>query len=93
MERASHISRYALLDVPIWDKNDPPDKAGAKYIWLSSSSKEMGTTSGSPVHFVGKFPGRALESKLLNLFLRKPPLFRPQMAPVGGRQGKHPKQL
>ncbi|RFZ77489.1 DNA primase [Lacrimispora amygdalina] len=42
-----------LLDVPLRDKNDPPDKAGAKYIWFSSSTKNMGTTSGSPVHFVG----------------------------------------
>lgn len=49
-----------LLDVPLRDKDDPPDKAGAKYIWLSSSSKDMGTTSGSPVHFVGKFPARTV---------------------------------
>lgn len=49
-----------LLDVPIRDKDDPPEKAGAKYIWLSSSSKEMGATSGSPVHFVGKFPARTV---------------------------------
>lgn len=42
-----------LLDVPLKDKNDPPEKKGAKYIWLSSSSKNMGVTSGSPVHFVG----------------------------------------
>lgn len=42
-----------LLDVPLRDENDPPDKAGAKYIWFSSSTKNMGTTSGSPVHFVG----------------------------------------
>lgn len=41
------------LDVPIRDENDDPDKAGAKYIWLSSSNKEMGASSGSPVHFVG----------------------------------------
>ena len=49
-----------LLDVPLRDKDDPPDKAGAKYIWLSSSSKYMGATSGSPVHFVGKFPARTV---------------------------------
>ena len=49
-----------MLDVPIRDKNDPPDKAGAKYIWLSSSTKNMGITSGSPVHFVGKFPARTV---------------------------------
>lgn len=42
-----------LLDVPFRDKDDPPEKAGAKYIWLSSSSKPMGTSSGSPIHFVG----------------------------------------
>lgn len=42
-----------LLDVPIKDKDDPPDKAGTKYIWFSSSTKNMGVTSGSPVHFVG----------------------------------------
>lgn len=40
------------LDVPIRDDNDP-DKAGTKYIWLSSSGKDMGVSSGSPVHFVG----------------------------------------
>lgn len=49
-----------LLDIPIKDKNDPADKGGAKYIWLSSSSKNMGVTSGSPVHFVGKFPARTV---------------------------------
>lgn len=42
-----------LLDVPMKDKDDPPEKSGAKYIWLSSSNKYMGITSGSPVHFVG----------------------------------------
>ena len=42
-----------LLDIPMKDKNDPPDKAGTKYIWLSSSNKNMGVTSGSPVHFIG----------------------------------------
>lgn len=40
------------LDVPIKDDNDP-EKSGAKYIWLSSAGKEMGVSSGSPVHFVG----------------------------------------
>ena len=49
-----------MLDTPIRDKNDPSDKTGAKYIWLSSSSKNMGTTSGSPVHFVGRFPARTV---------------------------------
>ena len=42
-----------LLDVPLKNAGDPPEKAGAKYIWLSSSTKHMGVTSGSPVHFVG----------------------------------------
>ena len=42
-----------LLDVPLKNPGDPPEKAGAKYIWLSSSTKNMGVTSGSPVHFVG----------------------------------------
>ena len=41
------------LDVPIKNKDDPPDKTGTKYIWLSSSNLNMGVTSGSPVHFVG----------------------------------------
>lgn len=42
-----------LLDVPIKDKDDPPEKSGTKYIWFSSSTKNMGITSGSPVHFIG----------------------------------------
>lgn len=42
-----------LLDTPFKDKEDPPEKAGTKYIWLSSASKNRGVTSGSPVHFVG----------------------------------------
>lgn len=41
------------LDVPLKNDNDPPEKEGAKYIWLSSGSKPMGVSSGSPVHFVG----------------------------------------
>jgi hypothetical protein len=41
------------LDVPIKDKDDPPGKEGTKYLWLSSSNKNMGVTSGSPIHFVG----------------------------------------
>ena len=28
-------------------------KRGTKYIWLSSSNRNMGVTSGSPVHFIG----------------------------------------
>lgn len=42
-----------LLDVPFKGRDDPPEKAGTKYIWLSSSAKNMGVTSGSPVHFIG----------------------------------------
>ena len=42
-----------LLDTPLRNEDDPPGKKGAKYIWLSSSGKKSGTTSGSPVHFVG----------------------------------------
>ncbi len=42
-----------LLDVPFKRKDDPPEKAGTKYIWFSSASKPMGTGAGSPVHFVG----------------------------------------
>lgn len=41
------------LDVPMKDKDDDPEKEGTKYLWLSSSNKNMGVTSGSPVHFVG----------------------------------------
>ena len=41
------------VDVPIKDKNDPPEKEGNKYIWLSSVNKNMGVSSGSPVHIVG----------------------------------------
>ncbi len=41
------------LDVPLKNDDDPPEKEGAKYIWLSSSGKPRGTSSGSPAHFVG----------------------------------------
>ena len=41
------------LDIPIKDENEDADKEGTKYLWLSSSNKNMGVTSGSPVHFVG----------------------------------------
>ena len=41
------------LDKPIRDKDDPPEKTGIKYLTLSSADKKMGTTSGSPIHFVG----------------------------------------
>lgn len=42
-----------LLDTPFKNKDDPPEKAGTKYIWLSSAGKKHGVTSGSPVHFAG----------------------------------------
>ncbi len=41
------------LDRPIKGENDPPEKEGTKYLTLSSSGKNMGITSGSPLHFVG----------------------------------------
>lgn len=41
------------LDVPLKNEDDDPDKEGSKYVWLSSAGKEMGVSSGSPVHFVG----------------------------------------
>jgi len=41
------------LDHPLKDKDDPPEKPGVKYLTLSSAGKRMGTTSGSPIHFVG----------------------------------------
>lgn len=41
------------LDVPIKDDGDNSEKSGTKYIWFSSSGKEKGVSSGSPVHFVG----------------------------------------
>ena len=41
------------LDKPIRDKDDPPEKEGIKYLTLSSAGKKIGTTSKSPVHFVG----------------------------------------
>ncbi len=41
------------LDHPIRDANDPPDKQGSKYLPLTSTGKNQGTTSGTPIHFVG----------------------------------------
>ena len=41
------------LDVPLKNEGAPPEKEGAKYIWLSSSNKPMGVGSGTPVHFIG----------------------------------------
>lgn len=47
------IGAQIRLDVSIKDKDDPPDKEGTKYIWLSSANKNKGITSGSPLHYVG----------------------------------------
>ncbi len=47
------------LDQPIKDGDDP-DASGTKYIWLSSAGKDMGVSSGSPVHFVGDPFARAV---------------------------------
>ena len=41
------------MDHPLKNKDDPPEKSGAKYLPLSSSNKNQGTTSGSPIHFIG----------------------------------------
>ena len=41
------------LDRPIKSANDPPDKKGTKYLWLASSGKLHGVSSGAPIHFVG----------------------------------------
>ncbi len=41
------------LDHPIKNEDDPPDKAGAKYLSLSSANKPMGVSSGNLLHFVG----------------------------------------
>jgi hypothetical protein len=41
------------LDRPLKDEHDPPEKEGAKYLTFASTGKPMGTSSGSPIHFVG----------------------------------------
>ena len=41
------------LDRPIKNPDDPPEKQGIKYLTLSSAGKNMGTSPGSPVHFIG----------------------------------------
>ena len=41
------------LDRPLRKENDPPGKSGAKYLWLASTNKTCGVSSGSPIHFVG----------------------------------------
>lgn len=52
--RQGYISGFQIrLDVPLKNDDDPPDRPGAKYIWFSSVGKPKGTSSGSPVHFVG----------------------------------------
>ena len=52
--RLGYISGFQIrLDVPLKNEDDPPEKAGAKYIWFSSAGKPKGTSSGSPAHFVG----------------------------------------
>lgn len=48
------------LDNPIKDKDDPPEKTGTKYLPLSSTGKSMGSSAGSPVHFVGDPYARAV---------------------------------
>jgi len=48
------------LDTPIKDKDDPPEKAGTKYLPLSSTGKNMGTSAGGPVHFVGNPQARVV---------------------------------
>lgn len=49
-----------LLDKPLKNKEDPPEKKGAKYIWFSSAGKPMGVTSGSPVLLVGNPASRTV---------------------------------
>lgn len=51
---------HIRLDIPIRDKDDDPEKEGTKYLWLSSSNKNMGVTSGSPIHFVGDPAARTI---------------------------------
>jgi len=41
------------LDHQIRDENDPPEKQGIKYLPLTSTGKNQGVTSGTPVHFIG----------------------------------------
>ena len=48
------------LDIPIKDEGAAHDKSGTKYIWLSSTGKEKGVGSGSPVHFIGDRFARAV---------------------------------
>lgn len=49
------ISGFQIrLDTPLKNGDDTSDKPGAKYIWLSSSGKQNGCSSGSPVHLIGE---------------------------------------
>ena len=41
------------LDNPIKGKDDPPDKTGSKYLPPTSTGKNQGVSSGTPIHFVG----------------------------------------
>lgn len=41
------------LDDPIRNENDPPEKVGTKYLPLTSSGKNGGVSSGTPIHFIG----------------------------------------
>lgn len=41
------------LDHPIKGEDAPEEKSGTKYLWFSSAGKHMGTSSGSPTHFIG----------------------------------------
>ncbi len=48
------------LDVPLKNQDDPKDKTGAKYVWLSSAGKPCGVSPGSPAHYVGEQGSRAV---------------------------------
>ncbi len=48
------------LDKPIKNADDPPGKKGTKYLWLASSNKPQGVSSGSPIHFVGSPSSRVV---------------------------------
>ena len=48
------ISGFQIrLDTPLKNPDETSNKPGAKYIWLSSSGKQNGCSSGSPVHLIG----------------------------------------
>lgn len=53
-DHVGRISGFQIrLDTPLKNSEDISDKPGAKYIWLSSSGKQNGCSSGSPVHLIG----------------------------------------